>query len=271
VSEGFPWLAELELARELADVADKISMTYFSKDPETSMKADGTLVTIADREIEDAIRTRIRDAFPEHAILGEEKGLEGDPGGPIWIVDPIDGTNNYSLGIPVFATLIALRKEGTSRLGVVSAPALGERYEAAESTGARMNGQAIRVSSISSLGDAGVCIGSYRRMVTYGYGDALEQIMKVCRRDRGFGDFWGHMLVARGSVEVMAEPNLNIWDVAALEVIVNEAGGRTSGFGGRPYPESRIWTKSEDGSFLSTNGLLHDEILAFLAESGTGV
>lgn len=269
MSSGAPWLAELELAREMADVADKISMSYFSKDPETSMKADGSLVTIADQQIEQAIRARIRDAFPEHAILGEETGLEGDPQGPIWIVDPIDGTNNYSLGIPIFATLIALRKDGTTRMGVVSAPALGERYEAAEDTGARMNGKAIRVSSVTSLGDAGVCIGSYRRMVLYGYGKGLERIMSLCRRDRGFGDFWGHMLVARGSVEVMAEPNLNIWDVAALEVIVREAGGRTSGFGGRPYPESRIRTKDEDASFLSTNGALHDEILALLGESGT--
>lgn len=258
------WLAELEFARKLAEAADRISMKYFSKDPETSMKADGSLVTIADREVEAMIRGRIQEAFADHAILGEEGGLEGDPSGPIWIVDPIDGTNNFSLGIPVFATLIALRVEGVTRMSVVSAPALGERYEAAEGSGARMNGDPIHVSRIGSLGDAGVCIGSYRRMAKYGYQQRLSRILEACRRDRGFGDFWGHMLVARGAIEVMAEPNLNCWDIAALEVIVREAGGTASTFAGTPYPESRIFNKDDDGSFLSTNGLLHNQIVEML-------
>lgn len=223
------------------------------------------MVTIADREVETMIRGRIKQAYPEHAILGEENGLEGDPGGPIWIVDPIDGTNNYSLGIPIFATLIALRQGGVTRMGVVSAPALAERYEAAEGSGARMNGRDIHVSGVGKLSDAGVCVGSYRRMAKYGYGQQLGRILDGCRRDRGFGDFWGHMLVARGAIEVMAEPNLNFWDIAALEVIVREAGGRTSTFAGTPYPESRIFHKEDDGSLLSTNGVLHEQILAMLA------
>jgi histidinol-phosphatase len=262
------WLPELELARELADIADKISMSYFSRDPETSMKADGTLVTIADREIEELLRTRIKDAYPAHAILGEERGLEGDATGPMWILDPIDGTNNYSLGIPIFATLIALRVERVTRVGVVSAPALAERYEATEGGGARMNGRSIQVSAVASLGEAGVCIGSYRRLRRYGYGGPMEKLLAACRRDRGFGDFWGHMLVAKGAAEVMLEPNLNIWDIAPLEVIVREAGGKTSRFDGQPYPESRIWTKDDDASFLTTNDVLHDEIVALLAETG---
>ncbi len=249
-------------------MADKISMSYFSRDPETSTKADGTLVTIADREIEELLRARINEAFPTHAVLGEELGLEGDASGPIWILDPIDGTNNYTLGIPIFATLIALRVEGDTRVGVVSAPALGERYEATEGGGARMNGHPIHVSTVATLGQASVCIGSYRRLRQYGYGAPMEKLFGACRRDRGFGDFWGHMLVARGAAEVMVEPNLNIWDVAPLEVIVREAGGRTSRFDGLPYPESRIRTEEEDGSFISTNDLLHDEIVALLSEAG---
>lgn len=263
---GDPWLAELELARDLAEAADRICMRYFAQDPQTCIKADGSLVTVADREVETMIRRRIRDAFPEHAILGEEGGLEGDPSGPLWVVDPIDGTNNYSLGIPVFATLIALRCKGITRMAVVSAPALAERYEAAEGSGARMNGKTIGVSEVSTLGEAGVCVGSYQRMAKHGYGEKLSRILAACRRDRGFGDFWGHMLVARGAVDVMAEPNLNLWDVAALEVIVREAGGRTSTFAGLPYPESRIHHKRDSGSFLSTNGLLHDQIVGMLGD-----
>ncbi len=257
---------ELTLALDLADAADEISMKYFSRNPETSIKKDGSLVTVADREIEEVIRTRIRMEFPDHAILGEESGLEGSPDSPIWIVDPIDGTNNYAAGIPVFGTLIGLRVGGRTEVGVASAPALGERYDGATGDGARMNGKSISVSSVDSLSDAVVCIGSYRRMVRYGFGDHLAEILKVCRRDRGFGDFWGYMLVARGAAEVMLEPNLNIWDIAALEVIVREAGGRTSGFSGQPYPESRITSKQDNASFLCTNGWLHDELVARLSE-----
>ncbi len=257
---------ELTLALELADLSDEISMKYFNRNPESSVKLDGTLVTVADREIEAAIRTRIREEFPEHAILGEESGLEGNPDSPIWIIDPIDGTNNYAAGIPVFGTLIGLRVGGRTEVGVASAPALGERYAAATGDGARMNGNPIQASKVDSLSEAVVCIGSYRRMVRYGYGDHLAGILRTCRRDRGFGDFWGYMLVARGAAEVMMEPNLNVWDVAALEVIVREAGGKVTGFSGQPYPESRITSKRDDGSFLCTNGLLHDELVARLSK-----
>lgn len=256
---------ELTLALELAEIADEISMRFFSRNPETSVKKDGSLVTVADSDIEAALRTRIREVFPGHAILGEETGLEGDPESPIWIVDPIDGTNNYAAGIPVFGTLIALRVEGRTEVGVASAPALGERYDAATGDGARMNGKPIQVSTVDKLSDAVVCIGSYRRMTRYGFAEQLEGILKVCRRDRGFGDFWGYMLVARGAAEVMLEPNLNIWDIAALEVIVREAGGTASGFSGEPYPESRISSKVDNASFLCTNGLLHDELVTRLS------
>ncbi|HEX2052593.1 MAG TPA: inositol monophosphatase family protein [Actinomycetota bacterium] len=256
---------ELTLALELAEIADEISMKYFSRNPESSIKKDGSLVTVADREVEEAIRRRIREEFPDHSILGEESGLEGSPDAPIWIVDPIDGTNNYAAGIPVFGTLIGLRVDGRTEVGVASAPALAERYDAATGDGARMNGKPISVSNVDSLSDAVVCIGSYRRMARYGFAKQLEGILKVCRRDRGFGDFWGYMLVARGAAEVMLEPNLNIWDIAPLEVIVREAGGRASGFAGQPYPESRISSKVDNASFLCTNGLLHDELVARLS------
>lgn len=257
---------ELSLALELGDIGDEIAMKYFSRNPETSVKKDGTLVTVADREIESAIRRRIGEAFPGHAILGEESGLQGDPEGPIWVIDPIDGTNNYAAGIPIFGTLIGLRVKGRTEVGVASAPALGERYSAASGDGAKMNGKPIAVSEVSSIAGAVVCTGSYKRMARYGYRDRLDRLLADCRRDRGFGDFWGYMLVARGAAEVMAEPNLKAWDVIALEVIVREAGGRTGGFGGDPYPQSRITSNDGDGSFLCTNGLLHDEMVKRLAE-----
>ncbi|MGQ0678307.1 MAG: inositol monophosphatase family protein [Actinomycetota bacterium] len=264
---NFAWEAELEFALELAAAADEISMKYFTKAPQTWTKADGSLVTVADREVETMIRERIEHQYPNHAILGEEHGLAGDPSGPIWIIDPIDGTNNYATGVPIFATLIALRVDGVSKVGVASAPALAERYEAAEGSGARMNGLAIQVSAQGELAAAAVAVGSYRRMARYGYEEQLNRIFDGCRRDRGFGDFWGHMLVARGSIEVMMEPNLNIWDIAALEVIVREAGGVITTFKGAPYPESRMFGGSEEASLLTTNGLLHEQILAALSDS----
>lgn len=258
---------ELTFALELAQAADEISMKYFTRDPQTSVKKDGSLVTVADQEIEAMIRRRIREQFPSHAILGEETGLEGDAGAPIWVVDPIDGTNNYASGIPVFGTLIGLRAGGRTEVGVASAPALGELYDAAIGDGARMNGKPIQVSTVDAMSDAVVCIGSYRRMRKRGFQEQLDRIFADCRRDRGFGDFWGYMLVARGAAEVMLEPNLNIWDIVALEVIIGEAGGRASNFSGEPYPESRISDyKSGDGSFMATNGLLHEELVARLTK-----
>lgn len=252
---------ELALARELADIADPIAMSHFRPGIETSTKDDGTLVTIADQQIEEALRKRIREAFPEHAILGEESGLEGSRDGPVWVLDPIDGTNNYAWGIPIFGTLIALRVGGRTEVGIASAPALRERYEGARGDGARMNGLPIHVSDVSTIEEARINYGSHRGIVQYGLGDAWADILRRSRRERGIGDFWGHMLVARGASEVMVEPALAIWDVAALEVIVEEAGGRIGQFNGEPYPND----STSSATCLTTNGLLHDQLVAALA------
>jgi len=217
-------------------------------------------VTAADREVEEVLRQRLRARYPSHGVLGEEAGLAGGtPGGPVWVIDPIDGTNNFAWGIPIWATLVALQAGGRSVVGVVSAPALGERYDAALGLGARMNGAPIRVSSVDSIVDARVCFASWGGWVDAGLDRQWASILTRCRRSRGFGDFWGHMLVARGAAEVMAEPDLQPWDVAALAVIVSEAGGRLSDFAGRPH-EGRA-------SCLTTNGLLHE---AIMAELGAG-
>ncbi len=259
-----PAMKELDLARELADIADEISLKYFSKNPETSVKDDGTLVTIADREIEETLRNRINNVYPEHGVLGEEHGLEGNREAPIWVIDPIDGTNNFAWGIPIYATLIALRVEGRTEVGIASAPALGERYEGARGDGARMNGETIGVSGVSAIEDARVCYGSHRGIAAVGFGEKWTEVLRTAKRERGFGDFWGHMLVARGAQDVMVEPSLAIWDVAALEVIVEEAGGKITGFSGDPYPESRMWGPEGDGTVLTTNGKLHEQLVEAL-------
>lgn len=248
---------ELAFALELAAAADEIAMRYFSRSPEVFTKRDGTLVTQADREIEKTLRERIGQQFPHHGILGEEEGLQGDHGGPLWVIDPIDGTDNFAWGIPVFATLIALQVDGQTQVGVVSAPALGERYDAATGEGARMNGSPIQVSDRSGIGQARINFASWAGWVQAGLDQRWASILTRCRRCRGFGDFWGHMLVARGAAEAMAEPDLQLWDVAALSVIVTEAGGRLTDFSGARF-QGR-------GSCLTTNGRLHDEILAELA------
>lgn len=257
---------ELEFARQLSEEAAAIAMKHFSKDPETSVKKDGTLVTIADREIESRLRERIKARFPEDGLLGEEEGLEGDPHGRIWIIDPIDGTNNYAWGIPIFATLIALRVEGRTRVGVASAPALGEIYEAAEGDGARMNGKSIRVSDVGTIEEARVCYSSHSGWAKRGSPEKWWPIVDAAKRDRGLGDFWGHMLVARGAADIMAEPSLAMWDVAALEIIVEEAGGQISGFSGASYPNSRMTASDGDGSCLSTNGVLHEVVVRALSD-----
>jgi histidinol-phosphatase len=171
-------------------------------------------------------------------------------------LDPIDGTNNFAWGIPIFATLIALQVDGETQVGVVSAPALGERYEGGVGLGARMNGSAITVSEVGTVAQSRVGFASWAGWVEAGLDRQWASILTRCRRSRGFGDFWGHMLVARGAAEVMAEPDLQPWDVAALSVIVAEAGGRLTHFNGAPFRGR--------GSCLTTNGLVHDEILAEL-------
>lgn len=250
---------ELDLARELADIAAEIAMRYFSRDPEVSIKLDGTLVTVADREIETVLRRKIAETYPEHGILGEEEGFRGDESSPLWVIDPIDGTNNFAWGIPVFATLIGLRMGDRTEIGIASAPALSERYEGVRGSGATMNRAPIRVSDISVIEQARICYSSWNDWADANLEEQWASILKRCRRSRGFGDFWGHMLVARGSAEAMAEPILAPWDAYPLEVIVEEAGGKISSFDGEAFAGL--------GSCLSTNGLVHDEIVAGLSRT----
>jgi histidinol-phosphatase len=198
------------------------------------------------------VREQVAAAFPDDHVLGEEEGGGDRATGRVWIVDPIDATANYARGIPVWATLIALQVDGELVLGLVHAPALGERYEAVRGGGARMNGRPIGVSAIGYLTQAQVF---HTGLEAWGPEPRarLVGLLGASARTRGFGDFWGHTLVARGAGEAMIEPELNIWDYAAFQVIVEEAGGRVTQLDGSPTRHL--------GSVVSSNGLLHDEIL----------
>jgi histidinol-phosphatase len=246
------WDAELRFAHRLADVADEITMRGFVDRVGARMKIDGTPVTEADEAAERALRSEIAKAFPDHAVLGEEEGPAGS--GPTrWILDPIDGTKNYAAGIPIWGTLIALEVEGEVVCGVVSAPALRERYAAARGAGAECNGEPIRVSSVSELPAARITYTSFLSFDDCGRGDAWRRLAGAASWARGFGDFWGHMLVASGRADVMAEPVVNVWDLAPLLVIVEEAGGRFTDLDG----SRRI----DGGSAVTTNGHLHDAVI----------
>ena len=254
--------AELKVAREVALSAGAVASGYFGNDPARERKQDGSWVSEADRATEVALREGLAEAFPDHNILGEEEGLKGaaggdpDPEAPTWIVDPIDGTNNFLARIPVWGTLVALRVDGTSVVGVCHAPEIGETYEAALGSGARMNGEPIHVDAGVALEDATFAYASVQGFFENHLRIFFENVAESTARSRGFGDFWGHMLVARGAVHIMIEPTLSIWDVAALQPIVAEAGGRLTTLSGEPWRES--------GSCITTNGSLHDELLGRL-------
>lgn len=249
---------ELAFANGVADRAAEIGMGLFlGEGLEVRHKADRTVVTQADTSIESMVREQVAAAFPDDHVLGEEEGGGQRRTGRVWIVDPIDATANYARGIPIWATLIALQVDDELVMGVVNAPAIGERYVAVRGGGARMNDRPIRVSDIDRLDRAqlfhasiGSWLGEPGRAMALG-------LLADATRTRGFGDFWGHTLVARGAGEAMIEHELNVWDYAAVQVVVEEAGGRVTQLDGSPTRDG--------GSVVSSNGVLHDEILNRLA------
>ncbi len=247
---------ELAFANQLAEMAGAIALTFYRGEFGVHEKADQTPVTEADIEVEEMIREAVTRRFPGDAVLGEEGGLVGG-GSRRWIVDPIDGTKNFADGVQVWSTLIALAVDEEPVVGVVSLPALGERYEAATGGGARLNGEPIHVSPADRVSRAFVVYGSMDEWLEGPYHAPVQELVHEARRNRGFGDAWGHMLVARGTADVMIESELATWDFAALQVILAEAGGRMTQFDGSPLEHG--------GTVLTTNGLLHDEIVARLS------
>lgn len=244
---------DLQLALSLADEADAITMRFFrAATLSVKTKLDRTPVTEADLAVETLLRERLASSRPDDAIVGEEFGVTGASllsQGRRWIIDPIDATKNFMRGIPVFATLIALENE----VGVVSAPALGIRWWAARGEGAFGNGRRLNVSRVAAIEDAQLVYDDIITFEKLGLRDRFLAFERRCGRARGFGDFWGHMLVAEGACDVTVEPEVALWDMAPLQVIVEEAGGRFSNFAGE--------ARSDGGSGISTNGLLHEAVL----------
>jgi histidinol-phosphatase len=247
---------ELAFANELADRAGEIALSYFGGSFEVRLKPDRSPVTEADIAVEEAIRESIRSRYPDDGVLGEEGGSEGR-GRRRWIVDPIDGTKNFADGVQVWSNLIALAVDDEPVVGVANFPALQERYEAAVGGGARLNGDAIHVSQTDRLSASFFVFAGMEDWLDGPYAPGVQALVTEARRNRGFGDAWGHCLVARGSADVMVELELATWDWAALQVVVQEAGGRMSRFDGKPLVHG--------GTVLSTNGILHDEVVARLA------
>jgi histidinol-phosphatase len=253
------WLA---LAQTACDEADAIARLTFRRDLEISTKPDRTFVTQADTAIERAIRSRITAEFPEHGLVGEEYGTEAGDARTRWYIDPIDGTHNFIRGVPLFGTLLAVEHDGELQVAVISAPALHERWWARRGGGAWAQGlddpepRRIHVSRVASLADAQVLYGSGHDIEASGLAPGFHDLLGDAWRERGFGDFWGYALLAEGAAEAMVEVELFAWDAAAPTVLIEEAGGRVTDFAGRRAIAS--------GTFLATNGLLHDEVLARL-------
>jgi histidinol-phosphatase len=258
--------AELELALELADLADALTLPAYERRAFTvESKADRTEVTEVDRATEAALVDRLATARPAHAVYGEEGGRRGGEQEWCWIVDPIDGTSGFTRGIPVWATLLALSHAARGPVvGVVSAPALRRRWWAADGLGAFVDGQPCRVSTVDSLAAAQVSVTINDGWRRAGRAEALAQLSADARRGRGFGDFWQHVLVAEGALDVAVDAiGVAPYDLAAPKVIVEQAGGTfTDRFGTATH---------ESDSAISSNGLLHAEVLARLAEPPSSV
>lgn len=254
----------------MCDEADALALRWFRRDLEISTKPDRTLVTQADRAIETMIRERIEDRYPGHGIVGEEFGTAAADAAVRWYVDPIDGTHNFVRGIPLFGTLLAVERGGERQVGVMSAPAMGERWYASRGAGAwaaRTSGgtnaapRRLRASKVAVVADAQMLYGSGRSIERSGRAPGFRRLLDAVWRERGFGDFWGYALVAEGAAEGMLEVGVKTWDLAAPQVIVEEAGGSLTDLaGGRGIDRLEV---------LASNGALHAELLGQLRVAGS--
>lgn len=260
---------DLRLMHVMADDADSISMSRFrSRDLVVSSKPDDTFVTQADTAIEESLRRTLSRTRPRDAVFGEEYENDTSTNTPRrWIIDPIDGTHNYMRGVPVWATLIALEVEKEIVAAVVSAPALSRRWWASRGGGAYtgrsiLNASEIRASKVNSLDRASLSYADISEWVDSGSGQGFINLMRSCWRTRAYGDFWSYMLVAEGAVDIACEPSLALYDMAALDIIVREAGGVFTDLMGKPGP----W----GAGAVATNRLLHKTTLDYLNNKTTG-
>ena len=256
---------DLALALALADEADALTVSRFGAvDLHIDTKPDLTPVTDADRSVEDALRQMLSAERPDDAVVGEEFGGSTKFTGHQWVIDPIDGTKNFVRGVPVWATLIALLHDGVPVGGVVSAPALQRRWWAATGRGAfaavgDAEPRRLSVSAVDDLSAASLSFSSLSGWAACGLRDKFVDLTDAVWRVRAFGDFYSYCLVAEGAVDIAAEPEVSVWDLAPLDILVREAGGVFTSLDGAPGPHG--------GSAVATNGRLHDAVLARLSDS----
>jgi histidinol phosphatase-like enzyme (inositol monophosphatase family) len=250
----------LDFAVDAAWQAGQITLSHFQTGVAVEQKADETPVTIADRGAEELLRRLIEDRFPDHAIVGEEYGETDRDSAYRWIIDPIDGTRSFIHGVPLYGVLIGLEIAGENVVGVMHFPGLGEMVAAARGHGCRWNGRPARVSDVSRLDQALVAYTENAGFADYGRAEAWARLQAASHTQRGWGDCYGHCLVATGRAEVMLDPILSVWDCAALVPILVEAGGTFTDWDG----ETSIYS----GHGFSTNGLLFEQVLDIF--KGTG-
>jgi histidinol-phosphatase len=248
--------ARYELAVEVAQQAGQLALRYFDTDVTVEWKHDHSPVTVADREAEALLRKTLLGAFPKDGFLGEESGDTPGPSGFRWIIDPVDGTRSFVRGVPLWATLVGLEYKGEQIAGVAVAPALGNTYRALRGDGAYRDNRRIHVSNVATLAEAHLFYSSISWFVKAGCQDAFLKLAAQTQRQRGYGDFYGFVLVAQGSGDVMFEHGCHAWDLAALQVIVEEAGGRMTTWDGKP--------DIHRPDVIASNGKLHDVILSFI-------
>jgi histidinol-phosphatase len=248
----------LDFSVDIARQAGDITLKYFRKAPETDKKADGSFVTIADREAEKLLRDRISKRFPDDSVLGEEEGEFRGSSGRRWIVDPIDGTFSFVHGVPFYGVMIGVEVDGEPTVGVVNIPALDEIVYAARDLGCFLNGESAQVSSVRTLGEGLLLCTDFSAGHRYGFGSQTEKLQQLAKSNRTWGDCYGYALVATGRAEVMLDPVMNIWDCAALLPIIEEAGGTFSNWRG----ERTI----SGGNAIATNGLVFDEVMAVVSD-----
>lgn len=246
---------QLEVAITAARAGGEVSRSYFGRGVAVERKSDHSPVTVADRESEACIIQVLRAAFPDYGVLGEESGEDGGRGAR-WIIDPIDGTKSFVRGSPFFAALIALEEEGEITVGVVHEPISGDLYYASKNEGAFGPQGRLSVSTIERLRGGMMLFGGLQGWRTRGKWEALERLVGASGRQRAYGDYLSHLFVARGLGEAMVELSLQPWDMAAMKILVEEAGGRLTDVLGRPTIYG--------GSCVTSNGRVHDEVLALL-------
>jgi histidinol-phosphatase len=244
------WRARYEVAVEAAREAGRLALGYFDAELTVEWKQDRSPVTVADREAEALLRRKLLGRFPQDGFLGEEHGEQAGSSGFRWIIDPIDGTRSFVRGIPIWGTLVGLEYRDEQIAGVCEVPALGMTYRALRGDGAYRGNRRIRVSDIATLEDAMLFYSSLSWFVRAGRRDEFLELSLRTQRQRGFGDFYGFVLVAQGSGELMVEHGVHSWDVAALKPIVEEAGGRLTDWDGTPTIHRT--------DVIASNGRLHD-------------